>query len=121
MQLAKTVLIPLGLTTAASAVNKSINKKCQFRENNINNFKQRNGITKIVKALIDSDISIKDICETIENKANEQQGGFLGEPLSTLASILLENIYEDKRATVWKQGRGVIKAGQKTIRVGQDF
>ena len=27
MQLAKTVLIPLGLTTAASAVNKSINKK----------------------------------------------------------------------------------------------
>ena len=27
MQLAKTVLIPLGLTTAASAVNKSVDKK----------------------------------------------------------------------------------------------
>ena len=40
--LAKSILILLGLTTAASAANESA-RKYQFGNDNIHNFKQRNG------------------------------------------------------------------------------
>ena len=40
--LAKSVLIPLGLTEAASAADAGIYKKSQDQENNINNVKRRN-------------------------------------------------------------------------------
>ena len=32
---------------------------------------------KILKSLDESDLLIKGVCESIENEANEQKGGFL--------------------------------------------
>ena len=37
-----------------------------------------NDIRKIVKSLKESGLLIKDVSETVENKANEQKEGFLG-------------------------------------------
>ena len=40
--LAKNILVPLGITAAASATDAGIQKNTQFWNNNFNNFKQRN-------------------------------------------------------------------------------
>ena len=40
--LAKNILAPLGITTAASAIDPGIKKNTRFRNNNLNNFKRRN-------------------------------------------------------------------------------
>ena len=52
---------------------------------------------------------LKGVSETIKNEAKEQKGGFLSMLLGTLGASLLENILA---------GRGVISAGEGTIRAG---
>ena len=69
-------------------------------------------IMKIVESLEESGLLIKGISETNENKAKEQKGGFLPILLGTLAASILGN------ALI---GRGVIRAGESTIRVGGNF
>ena len=54
---------------------------------------------------------IKGVNEPIENEAKEQKDRFLSMLLSTLHVSLLGNLLTDKRA---------IRAGEETIRVGQD-
>ena len=55
---------------------------------------------------------IKGNSETIRNEAKEQTGGFLGMLLGTLSASLLGNMLA---------GKGVMRAGEGTIRTGQDF
>ena len=92
--LAKSVLIPLGLTAAASATDAAIQKKIYgsgATELIISN-EEMEDIMKIVKLLQESELLIKWISETIKNETKEQKGGFLAMLLGTLtASILGRN------------------------------
>ena len=66
---------------------------------------------KIIKSLEKHGLLIKDVSETIKNEEKEQKGGFLGMLLGTLGASLLRNLLTDK---------GTIRAGEGTIRAGQD-
>ena len=83
--LAKNVLIPLGLTTAASATDAAIHKKMfgsGFTTLIISN-EEMNDIMKIVKSLEESRLLIKGVIETIRNEAKGQKGRFLSMLLGT--------------------------------------
>ena len=83
--LAKSVLIPLGLTAAASEAGAGIHKKIFGSGHNhpshnttliISNDKIGD-IIKIVKSLEDSGLLLKGVTKTVQNEAKEQQRGFL--------------------------------------------
>ena len=112
--LAKSILIPLGLTAAESTTDAAIHKK-MFRSGFatlIFSNEELNDIMKIVKSLEYSGLLIKDVIETIKNEAKEQNGGFLGMLLRTLGASLLGNLLT---------GKGTIRAGQGAIRAGEKF
>ena len=69
--LAKSVLA-LGLTAAALATDGSGTTTLVFSNEDLDD------IMKIVKALKEFGLLIKDISEISQNKAKEQKGGFLG-------------------------------------------
>ena len=69
-------------------------------------------ILKIVKSLEDSGLLLEGVSETIKNEAKEQKGGFLSLLLGKLGASLLGNIFV---------GKGVIKAGKGTARVGYRY
>ena len=80
--LAKRVLIPLGLTAAASATNAAIHKKMfesdtypsdlAKRTSLILSNEEMNDIMKIVKSLEESVLLIKGVSEAIKNESKEQ-------------------------------------------------
>ena len=61
-----------------------------------------NDIMKIVQALEDSNILLKDVTETIKNETKEQKGRFLRMLLGTLGVSLLGNLLTEK---------GIVRAG----------
>ena len=68
--LAKSVLIPLGLTAAASATDAAIHKK-MFRSGFttlIISNEEMNEIMKVINSLEESGLLIKGVSETIKNK-----------------------------------------------------
>ena len=69
--LAKSILIPLGLTAAASAADAAIHKKIfgSGITTLIISNEEMNDIMKIVKSLQESDLLIKVVSETIKNEA----------------------------------------------------
>ena len=77
--LAKSVLIPLGLTVAASPTDSAIHKK-MFRlgmTTLIISNEEMDDIMKIIKSLEESALLIKEVSETIKNKAktkNKKEG-----------------------------------------------
>ena len=91
--LAKSVLIPLGLTAADAGIRKKIlgsghnNTKTLIISNN-----EMEGITKIVKSLEDSGLLLKGVIETVQNEVRKQKGRFLSMLLGTLGASLLGNI-----------------------------
>ena len=97
--LAKSVLIPLGLTAAASAADAGIHKKIlgSGLNNNttliISNV-EMDDILKIVKSLEDSGVLLKGVSETIQHEAKEQRGGFLSMLLGTLVLLYLVMYYQ---------------------------
>ena len=98
--LAKSFLIPLGLTAAAAAADAGIHKKILGSGHNA--------------ALIISNDDMKDILKIVrsleeQNEAKEQKRGFLSRLLGTLGASLLGNMLVGKR---------VIRAGEGTIRLG---
>ena len=107
--LAESVLIPLGLTAAASATDAAIHQKMVGSGSTtlIISNEEMNDIMKIVKSLEESGLLIKGVCETIKNEVNEQKGGFIGMLLGTLGAGLLGNLLTGKRT---------IRAGEGTIR-----
>ena len=128
--LAKSVLIPLGLTAAASAADAGIHKKILGSEHNntttliISNDKMKD-IIRIVKSLDDSGLWLQGVSETIQNEAKEQKRWFLSMLLDTLGAKLLGNILAGKGingaeegviragngAATKKQGKGIVRAG----------
>ena len=102
--LAKSVLIPLALTAAASAADAGIHKKILGSGNTtlIISNEEMNDIVKIVQALEDSNILLKGVTKTIEKETKEQKGGFLSMLLGTLGTSLLGNFLS---------GKGIVRAG----------
>ena len=110
--LAKSVLIPLGLTAAASAADAGIHKKILGSGNMttlIISNDEIHDIIKIVKSLEDSGLLVKGVTETVQNEVKEQKGGFLSILLGTLGAILLGNILEGK--VINRAGEGIVRAG----------
>ena len=77
--LAKSVLIPLGLTAAASATDAAIHNKMFGSDTTtlIISNEEMNDIMEIIKSLEESGLLIKGVSETIINETKEQKGGFL--------------------------------------------
>ena len=65
-------------------------------------------IMKIIKALENSDISLKGVNKTIKNETKEQRGGFLSMLLGTLGASLLGNLLSG--------GKGIMRAGNGIVR-----
>ena len=108
--LAKTFLIPLGLTAAASAADAGIHKKILGSGNTtlIISNNEIEDIIKIVKSLEDSGLLLKGVSKTIQNEAKGQKGGFLSMLLGTLGASLLGDIL-----TGWginRAGEGIVRA-----------
>ena len=111
--LAKSVLIPLGLTAAASAADEGIHKKILGSGNTtliISNDEIHDSI-KIVKSLEDSGLLLKGVTETVQNEVKEQKGGFLSMLLGTLGASLLGNLLTGKGIYRAGKGNGVLRAG----------
>ena len=102
--LAKSVLIPLGLTAALSATDAAIRKEMfgSSMTTLIILNEKINDIMKIVKSFEESGLLIKGVSETIENEAREQKGRFFSILLGTLRASLLGTILT---------GKGTIRAG----------
>ena len=119
---AKSVLIPLGLSAGIWAADAAIQKK-MFGSGRLSDLasrtkaliisnKQMEDIMKIVKPSEKSGLLLKWTSETIKNEVRKQKGVFLSMALWTIAASILENTLTGKR---------VIKAGESTIRVAEDF
>ena len=107
--LAKSVLIPLGLTAAASAADAGIHKKILGSGHNnttlIISNDEMGDILKIFKSLEGSGVLLKGVSETIQREAKEQIGGFLSMLLGTLGASLLGDVLSKGLS-----GKGVIRA-----------
>ena len=125
--LAKSVLIPLGLTAAASAADAGIHKKILGSGNTtilIISDKHMDDVIKIVKSLEDSGLLLKGVTETVQNEIKEQKGGFLSMLLGTLGASLLGNLLTGKGAFhagkgVNKKGKGIHRAGEGIVRAAE--
>ena len=124
---AKSVLIPLGLTAAASAADAGIHKKI-LGSGNITTLiisnKDMDDVIKIVKSLEDSDLLLKGITESVQNEIKEQKGGFISMLLGTLDASLLGNLLTGKDAfhttkRVNTKGKGTYRAGEGIVRAGE--
>ena len=116
--LAKSVLITLGLTVAASAADAGIYKNIVGSGKRpiestlhiatlITSNDEIEDIIKMVKFLDDSSLLWKGISQTVQNEAKEQKGGFLSMLLGTLDTSLLGNILE--RKGINRDAEGVIR------------
>ena len=112
--LAKSVLLPLGLSAGMSAVDTAIQKKIYGSGTTalIISNEEMEDIMKIVKSPEESGLLVKGTSETTENETKEQKGGFFPMLLGTLAASMLGSVLT---------GRGVIRAGEETIRAGENF
>ena len=108
--LAKSNLIPLALTAAASATDAAILKTIfgsDFTTLIISNEGMKD-VIKIFKSLDKSESLIKkSVSETNKNEAKERKWGFLGMLLGTLGASLLRNILISK---------ATVPAGEAAIR-----
>ena len=125
--LAKSVLIPLGLTAAASAADAEIHKKILGSGNNttlIISSKDMDNLINIVKSLEDSGLLLKGISESVKSEIKEQKSGFLSMLLGKLGASLLGNLLTGKgtfhaRKGVNKKGKGIHGAGEGLVIAGE--
>ena len=125
--LAKSVLIPLGLTAAASAADAEIYKKilgsgrhsssASHNTTLIISNKDMDDLIKIVKSLEDSGLLLKRVTESVQNEVNEQKGGFLNMLLGTLGAILLGNLLTGKGVN--KKVKGIHRDDEGIVRAGE--
>ena len=88
--LPKSVLIPLGLTAAASAADAGKHKKILGFGNNTTLIISNNDLEdliKVAKSLEDSDLLLKGITKTVQNEIKEQKGGFFSMLLAALGEV----------------------------------
>ena len=78
VSLAKNILAPLAIATAASAIDAGMQKKihCSGTTTLIISDEELNDVMKIGQALEDSNILLKGVTKTIKNETKEQKGGF---------------------------------------------
>ena len=110
--LAKSVLIPLGLTATASAADAGIHKKILGSGNTtllISN-KDIDDLIKIVKSLEDPGLLLQAVTESVQNEVKEPKCGFLRMLLGTLGASLLGNLLS---------GKGIDRAGEGIVRAGE--
>ena len=126
--LAKSVLIPLRLTAAASAADAGIHKKILGSGNTtlIISNKDMDDLIKIVKSLEDSGLLLKGVTESVQNEVKEQQCGFFSMFLGTLGASLLGNLLTGKDAFHagkgihrTGKGKGIHRAGEGIVRAGE--
>ena len=105
--LAKSVLIPLGLTAATSAADAGTHKKILGSGHNhpssttlIMSNNEMEDI-KIIKSLEDSGLLLKGVTETVQNEVKEQKGRFLSMLLGKLGASLLGNILTGQGINSW--------------------
>ena len=123
--LAKSVLIPLGLTAAASA-DAGIHKKILGSGHNNNTTliisnDEIHDIIKIIKSLKNSGLLTKGVTETVQNEVKEQKGEFLSTLLGTLGASLLGDLLIDKGIYKAGKGKGVLRAGYGNNNSKMDF
>ena len=116
--LAKSVLVPLGLTAAPSAADERIHKKILRSGNNNNAIliisnDEMDDIINIVKSLEDSGLLLKVVSETIQTEVKEQRGGFFSMLLGTLGASWLGDVLTKKLS-----GKELIRAVEGAIRAG---
>ena len=122
LPLLKSVIKPLGmlgLTAAASATDAAINKKILGFGNHttlIISNDDLNNLLEVIKTLEKNSILLDGITATVKNEVKEQKGGFLSILLGTLGSSLLGDLLTKNLS-----GRGVIRAGEGTIRAGYEY
>ena len=115
--LEKSVLDPLGISGAASAIDAVIQKKIPGSGTTtlIISNEEINDIMKIVQSLEDSNILLKRVTKTIKNETKEQKEGFLSMLLGTLGVSLLENLFAAKEivraGSGNKKGKGIVRVG----------
>ena len=114
--LTKSVLIPLGLTAAAQQMQEYIKKILGSGTTSLKTSNEEmNDIMKVVQLLEDSNILLKGVTKTIENKTKEQKRGFLSMLLGTLRANLLGNLLTGKgnvrAGSGNKKGKRVVRAG----------
>ena len=120
--LAKSVLIPLGLTAAASAADAGIHKKilgsgCHTTP--IISNKDMKDLIRIVKSLEHSGLLLKGVTKSVQNEVNEQKGGFLSMLLGTLGPSLLGNLLTGKGTHRAEKSKGIRRAGEGIVRAGE--
>ena len=98
--LAKSVLIPLGLTAAATATDAAIQKKIfgSGMTTLIISNEEMDDIMKIIKSLEEFSLLTKGVSKTTEDKAKEQKDEFRGLLLGKLGASLLGNILKGKKS-----------------------
>ena len=118
--LAKSVLISLALTAAASAADAGINKKILGLRNTtltISNNEIKD-IIKIVKSLEDYGLLSEWVTETVHTEVRDQKVGFLSMLLGRLGASLWGNILVPKGINRAGEGKGINRAGEGIARAG---
>ena len=118
--LAKSVLISIRLTAAASAADAGIHNKILGSGNTtlIISNDEIYDIIKIVKSPEDSGLLLKGVTETVQNEVREQKGGFLSILLGTLGVILLGNFLTGKGIYRAGKCKGINRTGEGIVRAG---
>ena len=121
--LAKSFLIPLRLTAAASETDEVINKRMfRFGTTTLTISNEKiNDIMKIVTPFEEDGLLIKGVSITTKNEAKEQKAGFLGILLCTFDVILLGNLLAGKGTIRAGKGARAKSQGIGTIRAGENF
>ena len=111
--LARNVLIPFGLTVAASAVDAGIHEKILGSGNTtlIISNDEIDDIDKIIKYLEVFGLLLEGVKETVKNEVKEQTGGFFSMLLGTLGANLLGNLLTGKGIYRAGKGKGINRAG----------
>ena len=134
-QLAKSVLIPLGLTAATLTTDAGIHKKIlgsgnpSYSHHHHHHHHHNNtvliipndeieDIIKILKSLEDSGLLLEGITETVQSEVKKEKGGFLSTLLGTLGASLLGNLLTGKGIYRARKGQGINRAGEGIVRAG---
>ena len=113
--LAKSVLIPLGLTAATSAADAEMHKRMLGPGNTTTLIKSNDemkDIIKIVTSFKGFGLLLKWVTETVQKEVKEPKGGSLSMLWGTLGASLLGNILAGKGVNTTGQRQGLNRAGK---------
>ena len=120
--LTKNVVAPLAVQTAASAIDAGVQKAIHGSGTSMNkkfklciNSDELRDILQVIAALEHSGSLVEGVTETIADKIQKQEGGFLPMLLGSLAASLIPMLFNS--------GKGGVRAGERTgsggVRAGE--